>query len=197
MVPTRDHTIAEPSKNHRYSTTPGDRRRQQPLPGIVITTGELKPPHEGPVRVCDMSVVTDPSPAHTLRPATRADLPAVLDLLADENQVVDPETIVMTEAHERAFVAIDTDPRNDMLVLVDGSGTVVGCLQATYIPGLGKGGAERALVEAVRIRAGLRTSTADQQQTTRGRTPLLHHTRLHTHPRRIQTRALEVVSLGV
>ncbi|MCG7527372.1 GNAT family N-acetyltransferase [Streptomyces sp. OfavH-34-F] len=100
-----------------------------------------------------MSVVTEPSPAHTLRPATRADLPAVLGLLADENQVVDPKTIVVTEAHERAFVAIDTDPRNEMLVLVDGSGTVVGCLQATYIPGLGKGGAERALVEAVRIRA--------------------------------------------
>ena len=30
---------------------------------------------------------------------------------------------------------------------------MVGCLQATCIPGLGKGGAERALVEAVRIRA--------------------------------------------
>ncbi|MGW3069684.1 hypothetical protein ACWDA8_41050, partial [Streptomyces sp. NPDC001130] len=29
----------------------------------------------------------------------------------------------------------------------------VGCLQVTYIPGLGKGGAERALIEAVRIRA--------------------------------------------
>jgi hypothetical protein len=34
-----------------------------------------------------------------------------------------------------------------------GTGTLVGCLQATYIPGLGKGGAERALIEAVRIRA--------------------------------------------
>ncbi|MEU9791171.1 GNAT family N-acetyltransferase [Streptomyces sparsogenes] len=100
-----------------------------------------------------MSAVTEPVPAHTLRPATRADLPAVLALLADEEQVVDPATVVVTEAYERAFVAIDTDPRNEMLVLVDDGGTVVGCLQATYIPGLGKGGAERALVEAVRIRA--------------------------------------------
>ncbi|MER7050814.1 GNAT family N-acetyltransferase [Streptomyces sp. NPDC000351] len=32
------------------------------------------------------------------------------------------------------------------------------CLQATYIPGLGKGGAERALIEAVRIRADRRGS---------------------------------------
>ncbi|MFD7018633.1 GNAT family N-acetyltransferase [Streptomyces sp. NPDC059928] len=100
-----------------------------------------------------MSAVTEPAPAHALRPATRADLPAVLSLLADEERVVDPATIVVTEAYERAFVAIDTDPRNEMLVLVDDGGTVVGCLQATYIPGLGKGGAERALVEAVRVRA--------------------------------------------
>ncbi|MFC8230840.1 GNAT family N-acetyltransferase [Streptomyces sp. NPDC057287] len=103
-----------------------------------------------------MSAVTESASAHTLRPATRADLPAVLALLADEEQVVDPATVVVTEAYERAFVAIDTDPRNEMLVLVNGAGTVVGCLQATYIPGLGKGGAERALVEAVRIRADLR-----------------------------------------
>ncbi|KAB2373634.1 GNAT family N-acetyltransferase [Actinomadura montaniterrae] len=88
---------------------------------------------------------------HT-RPATRADLPAVLALLADEEKVVDPASVVVTAAYERAFASIDRDPRNEILVLDDG-GTVVGCLQATYIPGLGKGGAERALIEAVRVRA--------------------------------------------
>ncbi|MEU9703403.1 GNAT family N-acetyltransferase [Streptomyces sp. NPDC047981] len=95
-----------------------------------------------------------------LRPATRAELPAVLALLADEERVVDPASVLVTEAYERAFAAIEDDPRNEMLVLVDegeGEGedddVVVGCLQATYIPGLGKGGAERALIEAVRIRA--------------------------------------------
>lgn len=97
-----------------------------------------------------------------LRPATRADLPAVLALLTDEERVVDPASVVVTEAYEQAFDAIQCDPRNEMLVLVEtkdgtedgpGGGTVVGCLQATYIPGLGKGGAERALIEAVRIRA--------------------------------------------
>ncbi|MGW3070376.1 hypothetical protein ACWDA8_44825, partial [Streptomyces sp. NPDC001130] len=92
--------------------------------------------------------------ALTLRPATRADLPAVLALLADEERVVDPATLVVNEAYERAFAAIDADPRNEMLVLVEGvddqgdGGRVVGCLQVTYIPGLGKGGAERALIEA-------------------------------------------------
>ncbi|MFG3407193.1 GNAT family N-acetyltransferase [Streptomyces sp. NPDC048142] len=100
----------------------------------------------------------EPAPVLTLRPATRADLPAVLALLADEDRVVDPAAVTVTETYERAFAAIDTDPRNEMLVLVEDAdghvgGAVVGCVQATYIPGLGKGGAERALIEAVRIRA--------------------------------------------
>ncbi|MEU5217755.1 GNAT family N-acetyltransferase [Streptomyces sp. NPDC020807] len=92
-----------------------------------------------------------------LRPATRADLPAVLALLADEERVTDPASTTVTAAHERAFADIGADPRNEVLVLVDG-GLVLGCLQATYIPGLGKGGAERALIEAVRIRADRRGS---------------------------------------
>ncbi|MFI7353183.1 GNAT family N-acetyltransferase [Streptomyces avidinii] len=102
------------------------------------------------------------------REATRQDLPAVLALLADEESVVDPASIVVGEAHERAFAAIGADPRNEMLILTDGAGVadgadgegvdgvdgvVLGCLQLTYIPGLGQNGQERALVEAVRIRA--------------------------------------------
>ncbi|MFJ1642459.1 MULTISPECIES: GNAT family N-acetyltransferase [unclassified Streptomyces] len=87
-----------------------------------------------------------------LRTATRADLPAVLALLADEQRVIDPATVVVDDPYERAFAAIEGDPRNEMLVLVDGD-TVLGCAQATYIPGLGKRGEERALIEAVRIRA--------------------------------------------
>ncbi|MFJ8431352.1 GNAT family N-acetyltransferase [Kitasatospora sp. NPDC094019] len=94
-----------------------------------------------------------PEPTHTRRPATRRDLPAVLALLADEDRVVDPATVVVTEAYEHAFRAIDDDPRNELLVLADADGTVVGCLRATCIPGLGKGGAERSPLEAVRIRA--------------------------------------------
>ncbi|MFD9051049.1 GNAT family N-acetyltransferase [Streptomyces zaomyceticus] len=91
-------------------------------------------------------------PDLALRPATRSELPAVLALLADEETVVDPASIGVTEAYERAFTEIEADPRNEMLVLTDGE-LVLGCLQITYIPGLGRGGAERALIEAVRIRA--------------------------------------------
>ena len=91
-----------------------------------------------------------------LRTATRSDLPAVLALLADENAVTDPASVVVGAAYEKAFADITADARNEILVLEEG-GTVVGCLQATYIPGLGKGGAERALIEAVRIRADRRS----------------------------------------
>ncbi|MGW1881976.1 N-acetyltransferase family protein [Streptomyces sp. NPDC001970] len=90
--------------------------------------------------------------AMIFRPATRRELPAVLALLADEDTVVDPASVVVDEGYERAFAAIERDDRNEMPVLVD-RGTVVGCLQATYIPGLGRHGAERALIEAVRIRS--------------------------------------------
>ncbi|MGW3324639.1 N-acetyltransferase family protein [Streptomyces virginiae] len=99
------------------------------------------------------------------REATRQDLPAVLALLADEDTVLAPASIVVGEAHERAFAAIEADPRNEMLVLTDGASraseageVVLGCLQLTYIPGLGQNGQERALVEAVRIRADRRGS---------------------------------------
>ncbi|MFI5767023.1 GNAT family N-acetyltransferase [Streptomyces sp. NPDC051658] len=86
-----------------------------------------------------------------LRTATRADLPAVLALLADEERVVEPASVAVDDAYERAFAAIESDPRNEMLV-VDGD-TVLGCAQATYIPGLGRNGEERVLIEAVRVRA--------------------------------------------
>lgn len=95
--------------------------------------------------------------ARTLRPATRADLPAILALIAGEEAVVDPADVEITDVHERAFAAIEADPRNEMLVLADAAdGPVVGCLQATYIPGLDRDGVERAMFEAVRVRADLR-----------------------------------------
>lgn len=84
------------------------------------------------------------------RTATRRDLPAVLALLADAGD----ERAAVTEAHERAFAAIEADARNEMLVLAEAeNAAVLGCLQLTYIPGLGQDGQDRALVEAVRIRA--------------------------------------------
>ena len=86
------------------------------------------------------------------REAVHADLPAVVALLADDVLGRTRDRAVVDEAYERAFRQITEDPRNQLIVADDG-GEVVAVLQVTYIPGLGRHGAERALVESVRVRA--------------------------------------------
>lgn len=86
------------------------------------------------------------------REAIRADLPAIIGLLADDVPGKARDFAVVDEAYERAFAAIEADTRNFVMV-ADDSGEIVACVQVTYIPGLGRHGAERALIEAVRVRS--------------------------------------------
>ncbi|MET8278146.1 GNAT family N-acetyltransferase [Micromonospora sp. NPDC005174] len=86
------------------------------------------------------------------REAVRADLPAVIALLADDVLGKARDFTQVDEAYERAFADISADPRN-VLIVAEQAGELVGCLQVTYIPGLGRHGAERALVESVRVRS--------------------------------------------
>lgn len=91
-----------------------------------------------------------------IRIATRADVPAVLALLADDDlsrqrgHGAVPEEV--DAALWAAFEAIDVDDRNELLVAVE-DGEVIGTCQLTFIPGLSRGGAERMQIEAVRIRS--------------------------------------------
>lgn len=90
------------------------------------------------------------------RTATRDDLPALIALLSEDTvdqPVPAQDPAAVDEAYSRAFDAVDSDARNEIVVLDDGAGTVLGCLQLTYIPGLGRRGAERALIEGVRVRS--------------------------------------------
>lgn len=88
------------------------------------------------------------------REAVRADLPAIVALLADDVLGKARDLAAVDDAYERAFAEIDADPRNHLIVAADEDDrSVVACLQVTYIPGLGRHGAERALVEAVRVRS--------------------------------------------
>ncbi|MGC5017639.1 GNAT family N-acetyltransferase [Micromonospora sp. DT47] len=89
------------------------------------------------------------------REAVRADLPAVIALLADDLLGKARDFTEVDETYERAFADITADPRNQQIV-AERAGELVGCLQITYIPGLGRHGAERALIEAVRVRSDLR-----------------------------------------
>jgi GNAT superfamily N-acetyltransferase len=86
------------------------------------------------------------------REATRADLPEIVTLLADDVLGKARDFTVVDDAYERAFADIDADPRNHLMV-ADDDGEVVACMQITYIPGLGRHGSERSQIEAVRVRA--------------------------------------------
>lgn len=86
------------------------------------------------------------------REAARADLPAVVALLADDVLGKARDHREVDAAYERAFADIAADPRNHLIVADDG-GEVVACMQITYIPGLGRHGAERSQIEAVRVRS--------------------------------------------
>lgn len=96
------------------------------------------------------------------RTAVRADLPSIIALLADDVLGKARDFTAVDDAYERAFAAIEADPRN-LLAVADDDGEVVGCMQITYIPGLGRHGAERAQFEAVRIRSDRRGAGLGKQ----------------------------------
>ncbi|PWU53971.1 GNAT family N-acetyltransferase [Micromonospora globispora] len=89
------------------------------------------------------------------REAVRADLPGIIALLADDVLGKARDFTEVDEAYEKAFADITADPRNHLIV-ADADGELVGCMQITYIPGLGRHGAERSLIESVRVRSDLR-----------------------------------------
>ncbi len=91
------------------------------------------------------------------RRATRADIPAIVAMLADDPLGAAREDASAPDApaYQDAFAAIDADPNQFLAVMTDG-GTVVGTLQLTLIPGLSRKGALRGQIEAVRVAAGRR-----------------------------------------
>ena len=97
-----------------------------------------------------------PEPSHgetggvTLRRAVRADLPAIVAMLADDPLGATRETPADLAPYARAFAAIDADP-NHLLLVADDGGQVVGTLQLTILPGLSRGAALRGQIEAVRV----------------------------------------------
>jgi GNAT superfamily N-acetyltransferase len=93
----------------------------------------------------------------TFRRATRADVPAILALLADDELGAAREVVTeeVDTAYWSAFEAIDADPRNELIV-ADREGTVVGTCQLTFTPSLSRRGAERMTIEAVRVSSALR-----------------------------------------
>jgi GNAT superfamily N-acetyltransferase len=92
-----------------------------------------------------------------IRPATADDVPAIIAMLADDPLGATRESPGDLTPYRAAFSAIEADP-NQLLVVADRNGEVIGTLQLTIIPGLSRKGSTRALVEAVRVAATARNS---------------------------------------
>nr|WKN34073.1 GNAT family N-acetyltransferase [Tunicatimonas sp. TK19036] len=90
----------------------------------------------------------------TIRIATRADVPAIVKMLADDalGQQRERYEIPLPEAYYTAFEQIDQDPNQELLVAEDEQQEVIGTLQLSFIPYLTYQGGIRAQIEAVRIR---------------------------------------------
>ncbi|WP_419807364.1 N-acetyltransferase family protein [Sphingomonas sp.] len=86
------------------------------------------------------------------RAATEDDLIAIVRLLAEDAIPVDRELTAepLDPRYVHAFAAIARDP-NQLLVVAEDAGEVVGTLQLTYIPGLSFRGAWRGQIESVRV----------------------------------------------
>ena len=112
---------------------------------------------EGKLSLEDSTVRLSDGAVITLRRAEAEDLPSIVDLLAD-----DPLGSTREGAdagygpYERAFEEISADPRQLLVVAVDGQ-EIVATLQLTVISGLSRRGARRAQIEAVRVARGHRS----------------------------------------
>jgi GNAT superfamily N-acetyltransferase len=88
----------------------------------------------------------------SLRDARREEVPLIVAMLADDalgatrDQAVDP----LPTAYYEAFDAIAASPDNRLLI-AELEGEAVGTLQITFIPGLGRVGATKMLIEEVRV----------------------------------------------
>jgi len=87
-----------------------------------------------------------------IRPACRADVPAIVRLLADDvlgatrEMPGDP----LAQVYWDAFDAMSAQRGNELLV-AELEGEVVGCLQLSVIPGLSRQGMTRGQIEGVRV----------------------------------------------
>lgn len=86
------------------------------------------------------------------RHATRADVPAIVRLLSEDDlgsqreQFVDP----LPESYFSAFEQIDRDPNHELIV-AEQDAEVIGTLHLTFLPSLSYQGGTRAQVESVRV----------------------------------------------
>jgi GNAT superfamily N-acetyltransferase len=91
-----------------------------------------------------------------MRRAREDDLPAIVVMLAqDQIGHADDADLPLDPAYLEAFRAIDASP-DQLLMVAEFEGRIVGTMQLTFIPGLLMRGAWRGQIEAVRIDSSVR-----------------------------------------
>jgi ribosomal protein S18 acetylase RimI-like enzyme len=93
----------------------------------------------------------------TFRRATRADLPSIIALIAEDQigQTREDPSTPLNENYLAAFDAIARDD-NQLMAVAEQDGAVIGCLQITFIPGISRNGMWRGNIESVRVSGKLR-----------------------------------------
>lgn len=86
----------------------------------------------------------------TIRRARESDLKAIVELLIDDEFGAQRESLDDLEPYLAAFKLIDAD-RNQLLVVMECDGVIVGTQHLTFMPGLSFQGATRLQIEEVRI----------------------------------------------
>ncbi|MEU6661667.1 GNAT family N-acetyltransferase [Streptomyces sp. NPDC046821] len=92
-----------------------------------------------------------------IRPATAADIPAIVAMLADDPLGARRESPDDLTPYLNAHTRIAEDPNQHLVVAVRGQ-RLVGTLQLTVIPGLSRKGSTRSIIESVRVHADERGS---------------------------------------
>ncbi|MFP3989268.1 GNAT family N-acetyltransferase [Streptomyces sp. E11-3] len=92
-----------------------------------------------------------------IRPASVADLPDLVAMLADDPLGAQRESPDDLTPYRIAFERLAQDPNQHLVVAVRES-RVVGTLQLTIVPGLSRRGATRSIIEGVRVHGAERGS---------------------------------------
>ncbi|MER5257663.1 MULTISPECIES: GNAT family N-acetyltransferase [unclassified Streptomyces] len=92
-----------------------------------------------------------------IRPAVADDIPAIVEMLADDPLGSTRESPDDLTPYLTAYERLAADPNQHLVVAVR-EGRVVGTLQLTIVPGLSRKGATRSIIEGVRVHADARGS---------------------------------------
>jgi GNAT superfamily N-acetyltransferase len=101
----------------------------------------------------------------TFRKARKTDLPTIIQMLADDKLGKTREDLrdPLPDAYYEAFERISRDENQELIVVENAEGEIIGTLQLTFIPYLTYRGGIRAQIEAVRIREDQRGQGLGQQ----------------------------------